>query len=228
MKTAVGYVRVSTIEQAQQGVSLKNQQAKIKAWAKLNGYALKDVYRDEGISGKAMDNRDGLQSALKSVGKGDALVVYSLSRMARSTRDALAIAEALQHKGADLVSVTEHIDTTTAAGKMVFRMLAVLNEFERDQVSERVTQALAYKRGKNEWVGRVPYGFRVHAGKLVEDTEQIESIKKMKRLRKRGKTLRDISKTFGVSPAYVLRAVNVNLRTLKAKYLNGSRLQPVY
>jgi DNA invertase Pin-like site-specific DNA recombinase len=59
-----------------------------------------------------------------------ALIVYSLSRLARSTKDAIAISERLAKNGADLVSLSERIDTTTAAGKIVFRMLAVLAEFE--------------------------------------------------------------------------------------------------
>ena len=90
-----------------------------------------------------------------------ALVVYSLSRLARSTRDAIDIAERLHKAGADLVSLTERIDTTTAAGKMVFRMLAVLAEFERDLVSERTAAALAHKRCRGERVGDIPYGWRL-------------------------------------------------------------------
>ena len=61
-------------------------------------------------------------------------------------RDALAMADALTKKEADLVSLSEKIDTTSAAGTMVFRMLAVLSEFERDQISDRTRFALAHKR----------------------------------------------------------------------------------
>jgi site-specific DNA recombinase len=65
------------------------------------------------------------------------LVVYSLSRLTRSTTDILHVSELMEQRGVDLVSLTEKIDTISAAGKMVFRMLSVLNEFERDLVSER-------------------------------------------------------------------------------------------
>jgi site-specific DNA recombinase len=65
------------------------------------------------------------------------LVVYSLSRLTRSTTDMLHVSELMEQRGVDLVSLTEKIDTISAAGKMVFRMLSVLNEFERDLVSER-------------------------------------------------------------------------------------------
>ena len=94
------------------------------------------------ISGKRADNRLALQEALKAVSAGKGvLIVYSLSRLARSTRDTL-----LDKSGADLVSLSEKIDTTSAAGKMVFRLLAVLNEFERDLISESATAAMARLR----------------------------------------------------------------------------------
>jgi len=86
-------------------------------------------------------------------------VVYSLSRLARNTTETLELGERLAQAGADLASLSEQIDTTSAAGKMVFRMLAVLAEFERDQVSERTTMALAFKKSQGEKLGgRVPYG----------------------------------------------------------------------
>ena len=135
---AIGYVRVSTAGQAADGVSMDAQKGRIRAWCDANGYALTDTFTDAGISGKRADNRPGLRRALDAACKcRAALVVYSLSRLARSTRDAIEIAERLDKAGADLVSLTERIDTTTAAGKMVFRMLAVLAEFERDLVSEQ-------------------------------------------------------------------------------------------
>jgi len=102
MKT-IGYVRVSTSGQAQDGVSLSVQEAKIRAWSELNGAEDVVIFTDAGLSGKRADNRPALQDALKTVGKGDALVVYSLSRLARSTKDTISIAETLDKRGADLV-----------------------------------------------------------------------------------------------------------------------------
>ena len=99
------------------------------------------VHVDAGLSGAKAHNRPALQAALTDACKHKAaLVVYSLSRLARSTKDAIAISERLHKAGADLVSLSEKIDTTSAAGKMVFRMLAVLAEFERDIISERTAR----------------------------------------------------------------------------------------
>ena len=110
MKQAIGYIRVSTEKQANEGVSLEAQEAKIVTWCKANGYELVKVYVDAGISGKRMDTRKELLAALASLKKGMALVSYSLSRLARSTKDALAIGEAVAKKKADMVSLTEQID----------------------------------------------------------------------------------------------------------------------
>lgn len=149
--------------QATEGVSLDAQRAKLEAWATLAGYELAEVHVDAGLSGGRADNRPALQAALAAATKAKAaLVVYSLSRLARSTRDAIEIAERLDKAGADLVSLSEKIDTTTAAGKMVFRMLAVLAEFERDQISERTATAMQHKKSRGEYTGgAAPYGWRV-------------------------------------------------------------------
>ena len=145
-------------------MSLDAQRARILAWCDAQGIAAGDreIHADEGLSGKRADNRPGLQSALDSAcAAPGALVVYSLSRVARSVRDTLAIAERLEASGSDLVSLSEQLDTTTAAGKMLFRLLAVLAEFERDLISERTRGGLAFKRSTGARVGSIPRGFRV-------------------------------------------------------------------
>lgn len=192
---AIGYIRVSTATQASDGVSLEAQEAKIRAWADLNGYELGGIHVDAGLSGKRADNRPALQQALAECGSGDALVVYSLSRLARSTRDTIEIAEQLQHCGTDLVSLSEKIDTTTAAGKMVFRMLAVLSEFERDQVSERTKMALEHKKARGERVGSIPYGSRLEAktGKLLPEPQERAAIDFALGLRCDGQSFREIA-----------------------------------
>jgi len=193
---AVGYVRVSTEGQAQDGISLEAQQAKIRAWSEVTGYELLHIHVDAGISGCRSDNRPGLQEALTQACKQKAaLVVYSLSRLARSTKDAIVISERLGKSGADLVSLSERIDTTTAAGKMVFRMLAVLAEFERDQVSERTKAALAHLRKNGQRIsGMVPYGYTLanDGSTLRPQHEEQTAIRSITTLRNEGLSLRKI------------------------------------
>jgi len=194
MQTAVGYIRVSTEEQASEGVSLAAQRAKIEAWCTLNDCHLLDVHMDSGMSGGRSDNRPGLQDALEDVcNTKSVLVVYSLSRLARSTRDTIAIADKLDKAGCDMVSLSEKIDTTSASGKMIFRMMAVLAEFERDQVSERTKMAMAHKRARGENLGTVPYGYSCHDGvKLVINEWEQSGIQLMRDLRSKGFTLQAI------------------------------------
>ena len=205
---AVVYTRVSTEGQVADGVSLDAQRAKAGAWAELNGYTLAEFFTDEGVSGCRADNRPGLQAALDYACRHRAaLLVYSLSRLARNTRETLEISERLEEAGADLVSLSERIDTTTAAGKMVFRMLAVLAEFERDQVSDRTCMALAHKRVVGEKTGGdVPFGYTVHiedrGGREVKvldrNREQQKVIHVALGLRESGATYRSIAQSLNL------------------------------
>jgi site-specific DNA recombinase len=193
MQKAVGYIRVSTAGQVVDGVSLDAQKAKITAWAVANDYALIAIHEDAGITGTSMDKRPGLQAALAATGKGMALVAYSISRIARSTSDMLGIATGLEKKGADLVSLSEKIDTSSAAGKMVFRMMAVLSEFERDQISERTTAALAHKKAKREKYSALPLGYADQDGKLVPVDEELRVVAEIRDLREGGMSLERIA-----------------------------------
>jgi DNA invertase Pin-like site-specific DNA recombinase len=196
---AIGYSRVSTDLQAAEGVSMEAQAERIRAWCAANGAELAeaDLFADSGLSGKRADNRPGLQAALDAAtaGRGCVLVVYSLSRLARSTRDTIAIAERLEKAGADLVSLSERIDTTSAAGKMLFRLLAVLAEFERDLVSERTRGAVAYKRSRGERLGRIPYGADLaDDGKtLLPNTDELRVVEFVRAWRAEGRSLRAIA-----------------------------------
>lgn len=160
----IGYIRVSTEDQAREGVSLEMQRDRIHKWADLNEGEVIAVYEDAGISGMDM-GRPGLESALNAAGRGVVLVTYSISRLARSTIGVLGIAKRLEYQGADLVSLSEKIDTTSAAGRMMFRLMAVLAEFERDQIAERTAAGLAQikKRG-TPWISKRSGAMRERLG----------------------------------------------------------------
>ena len=116
---AVGDVRVSTEGQATEGFSLEAQKDRIQAWCEANGSDLITLRMDAGPSRKRADNRPSLRTALceACAEPGVALVVCSLSRLVRSVRDTLEVAGRLEGAGADLVSLPERIDTTTASGR---------------------------------------------------------------------------------------------------------------
>jgi site-specific DNA recombinase len=195
-KQAVGYLRVSTSKQANEGISLEAQEEKIRTWCSYYDYVLVGVYTDAGLSGSKYENRPSLHSALKACKKGIALVTYALSRLTRSTKDLLEISERLEKQGADLVSVSENIDTTSAAGKMVFRMLGVIAEFEKDIIGERTSLAMQAKKTKGEYTGgKVPYGYQLSQnGKTLHKIQvEQEVIWVAKEWRKHGRTLEYIA-----------------------------------
>ena len=200
VKTATAYIRVSTEGQATEGVSLEAQKAKIVAWCAANDLPMGNVFVDAGISGSRADNRPSLSAALDCVcSDSGVLVVYSLSRLARSTKDTILISERLEKAGADLVSISEKLDTTSAAGKMVFRILAVLAEFERDQISERTKFAMAHKKSKGERVGKIPFGHDLadDGVNLVRNAAEFQAIELIHSLNAQGYSLRAISAELG-------------------------------
>ena len=194
-RQAIGYIRVSTTDQADHGVSLEAQEGRVRDWCAANGYVLGSVFVDRGLSGGRADNRPALQEALAATRRGDALVVYSLSRLARSTRDTLAISDMLERRGADLVSLSEKIDTTSAAGKMIFKILAVLAEFERDVISERTSMAMKHMRATGRFTGgNAPFGFTLLAnGDLEPVLKEQAIIARVQALHSEGVSLRKIA-----------------------------------
>lgn len=194
MKKAVAYLRVSTDSQVHEGISLEVQKEKIVAWAKAHDQSLICIEEDAGISGKLIKNREGLKRAIEIACDQKAiLVVTSLSRLSRSTRDTLMVVEKLGRAGADLVSLSEQINTSSATGAMLFRMLAVLNEFERDQISERTSAILQHKKAKREPYSPTPFGFSRKGNQLIEDREEQDIVRRINKLREEGCSLREIA-----------------------------------
>jgi len=185
----VAYLRVSSEEQARNGVSLEVQAASIQAWAISLHATVLMTFEDAGVSGTGIRQRPGLQRALTlACERKAALVVYSLSRLSRSTKDTLQIAEKLDKAGADLVSLSERIDTTSASGKMIFRLMAILSEFERDQVAERTSAALQHKKAQGLVYSPVPYGYERQGDTLVPVEAEQNVLKLMLSLRNQGRS----------------------------------------
>src|SRR5689334_12703286 len=115
----IGYVRVSTDRQADKGVSLEAQEAKIRAMATVQGADLLDVIVDGGESAKSL-NRPGLQKLLRMVNKGEvqAIIIAKLDRLTRSVKDLCGLLELLEKRKVALISVAESLDTSSAAGRL--------------------------------------------------------------------------------------------------------------
>lgn len=193
MIRAVGYVRVSTDRQADHGISLDAQRAKLKAYAELYQVELVAIVEDAGLSAKSLD-RPGLGRALSMLegGEADALLVCKLDRLTRSVRDLdLLISRFFEGGRWALLSVGEQVDTRTAAGRLVLNVLSAVSQWEREAIGERTREAMAHKRARGEFTGgRVPYGYRVEAGLLVKVPAEQEVIAAARQARARGLSLR--------------------------------------
>lgn len=194
-KKAIGYVRVSTQKQVNEGLSIEAQVDKIKAWANLNDYELMHIYIDEGISGKNTINRPQLNEALDALSDGMVFAFYSLSRISRNVIDTINIGERIRNAGADMVSLSEKIDTTGASGRMIFNLLAVLNQFERDQISERTKVVIDYLRDNNKPYSHTPYGYDRNDDKLTVNEYEAQQVTYMISLRSKGYGFRKIAST---------------------------------
>ena len=151
---AMGYIRVSTEDQAREGVSLGNQKSKIKAYCELKNLDLTGIIEDSGISAKNL-NRPGVQKVLEMARKKEvnAVVVYKLDRMFRSTVDALETTKKFDKWGIYFHSIHETLDTQSAMGRFFFTLTAALAEMERGIIGERTKAALSHKRAMNEKTG---------------------------------------------------------------------------
>lgn len=200
MKKAIGYVRVSTEEQAKEGVSLEAQEERIRKYAEYKGFDLIEIIRDEGKSGGTA-NREGFQRLLERIEANgfDALILFSLDRLSRDMLTLLAVERLLDECDVELHTVEGQIDTSTPDGFMNFAMRAFLSEMERRQIKYRTKKALEHKKAKGEVVGQVPYGYRRVGDRLVEDEEEQKIIKKINRMYKLGKSLNAIAKALNDS-----------------------------
>lgn len=152
----LGYVRVSTDEQARSGLGLDAQREAIQAEADRRGWTVQWV--EDHASGKTM-RRDGLQQALAQLdGDGpDVLVAFSLDRLSRSALDFLQLAKRADDAGWSLVILQfngDRLDTTTPMGRFTATLFAALAELERQQISERTKTALAQAKRNGTRLGR--------------------------------------------------------------------------
>jgi site-specific DNA recombinase len=192
-RVTVAYVRVSTEDQADKGVSLDAQEARIAAYAVALGLEVSEVIRDAGASAKTLE-RPGMTRILQGVrvGRVGRVIALKLDRLTRSTRDLAALLDLFAKHDAALVSVSEHLDTQTAAGRMVVSMLGVVAQWEREAIAERTSFALAHKRSAGTAYGPTPFGYERVDGSLLPVATEQAAIAEAIRMDRNGASFREI------------------------------------
>jgi DNA invertase Pin-like site-specific DNA recombinase len=184
---ALIYVRVSSLRQAEEGLSLEAQERTLRAQAEADGYQV-EVIREEGKSGKSVKNRPALLAALDKLNKGEASALYvtRLDRLARSLSDLLTIVSQADRKEWRLRILELNLDTRTAQGRLVLSMLGAVADFERSLISSRQKEVHAQRRASGE-----VWGVTKGSKPLISASTR----KRVKDLHDQGHSLRAIAAT---------------------------------
>jgi DNA invertase Pin-like site-specific DNA recombinase len=191
----LGYARVSKADD-------QDNAAQVKA---LRLAGCKRVFEEKASGGRW--DRPQLHNALEQLREGDLLVVWKLDRLSRSLKDLLQIMEKVSDAGAGFRSITEAVDTTTSAGRMLMQMLGSFAEFERSMVRERTRAGLAAARDRGARLGR-PAKLSAHQQQEV-----------IKAVRDGSKTAADAARLFGLHRSNITRL-------LERSEMNADRNQP--
>ena len=198
-KAAVIYIRVSTTDQAEHGVSLDAQAERLSAYAVACGLEVAAVVREEGVSGTVplADRPQGARVAeMVSSGKVRHVVALKLDRLFRSAVDALSVTAQWDKSGIALHLVDmggQSLNTGSAMGRMVLTMMAGFAQFERDLTAERTTAALAHKKRNGQAYSPTPYGKDRSGDALTVNEEETATIRAIRTWRDEGLSLRRIA-----------------------------------
>jgi site-specific DNA recombinase len=192
-----GYIRVSTEDQADNGVSLDAQRALITSYATSNGINVVSILEDAGASAKSL-KRPGMQRVIQFLESGgNGLLIAKLDRLTRSLSDWLKLSERFfgPASGKTLYSISQPVDLQTAQGRMVANILMSVAQQERELVVERTETAMDHKRSKGHRLGTIPFGKMLDPdGKtLVPCPVEVNALAFMDGLAKAGSTLKDIA-----------------------------------
>lgn len=155
------YCRVSTVEQAEEGYSIDEQNLKIREYCEREGHKIYNLYEDRGISGKNITNRPGIKQLLHDAteNKFDLVIVWKLNRISRKLLDILNIVELLNKHNIAFRSLTENFETETPSGKLQLNIMGAIGEFERETIAENVKMGLLARAREGRWNGGVVLGY---------------------------------------------------------------------
>lgn len=193
------YVRVSTEEQAKEGISIDAQIDRCTAFCQARGWAIYKIYTDAGYSAGSL-NRPALKDLINDINhqKLTIILVYKIDRFSRKLKDLITMLEELKDKNVNFSSVTEQIDTTTAMGEAFFQIIGVFAQLERGMVKERVELAFDKKIKDGEALNRAPIGYIYKNKRFVVNEEGAKKVREIFEMWASGVNYKEISSKFSI------------------------------
>jgi len=185
----LGYCRVSTSMQEEQGSSLDAQKAEIEKYCKSKGLILIDTFK-ECISGSVEPKERPLLSHILrelETNEVDGIVIYKLDRLSRSIKDTIALLSDLSNKGKKFFEIKNNLSNDGAVNQFTVHLFSALAQMERSMIQERVNDVIKYRRNKKMIIGAINFGKKVEVidGEkiLVDDEEEMRTLKMIGELR---------------------------------------------
>lgn len=211
------YARVSTVEQAEEGYSIDEQERLLKEYCQKNDLEVYKTYSDRGISGKDIKHRPELREMLKdSEGKKfDMILVWKINRLSRKLADVLNMVEIFEKNNVTFKSYSEPFETNTPAGKMQFQMMALIGEFERGTIAQNVKMGMLARAREGKWCGNKVLGYDI-----VDVKESLNKKRKETKLvinEKEAEIIRLIFNEYSKGKGYKAITNNLNKQGYKTK-----------
>lgn len=165
MKKVAIYTRVSTMEQANEGYSIDEQEKKLKSFCKINDWNKYEVFTDAGASGSTT-KRPALIDMMNRLSEFDLVLVYKLDRLTRNVRDLLDMLDTFEQHNVSFRSATEVYDTSSAMGRLFVTLVGAMAEWERSTISERTEMGKLSAVNQGVHVSKVPFYYDKIDGKL--------------------------------------------------------------
>ena len=220
------YTRVSTIEQAEEGYSIDEQNHLLREFCAKHNWQVVHCYSDRGISGKDIKHRPALRELLNDASekKFDMVLSWKINRISRKLSDVLKIVDHLEKNNVTFKSYSEPFETSTPAGKMQFQMMALIGEFERGTIAQNVKMGMNAKAKAGEWCGGIVLGYD-----LIPISEEGTKKKRTELIinEKEAQIVRRIFKSFIQGNGYKSITNQLNKEGLKTKKGNSFSVSSV-
>lgn len=195
--TCLGYARVSTRAQSEDGESLDVQQRQLEGYAQMHGLTIAHVYVERGVSGSVrLSERPEGSTLIQTLAPGDIVLCAKLDRMFRSALDALTVLQDFRARDISLHLLDLGGDVCgNGIARLVFTILSAVAESERDRIRERIADVKRDQAARGRYLGGTePFGWRAEGGQLVEIPEEQAALARMRAMRDLGVSVRGIAR----------------------------------